>query len=209
MRPSASAAPPATRLSPHETNVISERDTKKHQHLRLLLAAGISGKDVPSMEHEIDFHVGNWLQTLNEKSQALYHGDLTIDLSRTLPFLSMDIITHICLGETFGDVQSDTDRYGLLEELSSGMVAQQYIASLLGVTRCLFWLGTLTILRAKLFFSEKQPTGLGQVMLIIQRKVQQKLAKKERLVSMADMLDSFLARGLEPEQAGSELLVVL
>ncbi|KAH7088266.1 cytochrome P450 [Paraphoma chrysanthemicola] len=197
------------RLCPHKTNVVSERDAKKHQHLRLLLAAGTSGKDVPSMEHIIHIHVGNWLQMLNVKSQTLYHGDLTIDLSRDLPFLSMDIITHLCLGESFGDVQFDTDRYSLLEELSSGMVAQQYIASLLEVKRCLFWLGGLPIFRTKLFPSAKQPTGLGQVMRIIQQKVEQKLAKKEQQTSMTDMLDSFLARGLDPEQAGTELLVVL
>lgn len=44
---------------------------------------------------------------------------------------------------------------------------------------------------------------------IVQRKVQQKIALKHKPGPMRDMLDSFLSRGLDVDQASSELIVVL
>jgi hypothetical protein len=44
---------------------------------------------------------------------------------------------------------------------------------------------------------------------IIQDKVKQEAAAKDKQGPPIDMLGSFLSRGLEPEQAASELIVVL
>lgn len=154
------------RTSPHTTSVVSERDPKKHQHFRQILAGGLSGKDVPVTEATVDIHVRNWMRTLKDKQDTIKAGGFEIDLSSVLPFLSMDIITHLCLGEPFGNIETNSDRYQLLKALSSGMVAQQYIASLLELKMCLFWLGSLPLLRDRLFPNMRRPTGIGEVMQV-------------------------------------------
>ncbi|EAT84211.1 hypothetical protein HBI56_108720 [Parastagonospora nodorum] len=200
------------RTNPHTTSVVSERESKKHQAKRQILAPGLSGKDVAGAESVVDMHIGDWMRTLFIKSDMKGEGNIEINLSKVAPFLSLDIITHLCLGQSFNNVKSDSDNYGLLEALSTGMIAQQYIASLLELKTALFWLGSLPYLRGRLFPTTKSPTGIGQVMRIIQEKVQQKLrntATNDKRLPMADMLDSFLSRGLNPEEASSEILVVL
>jgi cytochrome P450 len=154
------------RIDPHTTSVVSERDPKKHQQLRHILAGGLSGKDVPGVEAIIDLHVVKWMYALSQKANSSQDGCFEIDLSRVIPFLSMDISTHLCLGETFGNVETDRDKHGLLKALSMGMVAQQYIASLLELKTTLFWFGSLSFLRERIFPTAKRPTGIGEVMRV-------------------------------------------
>jgi hypothetical protein len=154
------------RTNSHTSNVVSERDPKKHQHRRQLLAGGLSGKDTPGAETIMDTHVQNWMQALDKQLLASQDGELTVNLSRTLPFLSMDIITHLCLNEPFGNVRSDTDRYGLINTLSTAMVVQQYQASLPELNALLHWLGSLPFLRDIVFPSVKSYGGLGELMQV-------------------------------------------
>jgi cytochrome P450 len=154
------------RTDPHTTSVVSERDPKKHQLKRQILAAGLAGKDVPGSESIVDMHVSNLMEVLSKKQATKPDGSIEVDLSKLMPYLSLDIITHLCLGEPFGNVESDSDRHGLLQELSSGMVAQQYIASLLEFKSCLFWLGSLPLLRQRMFPTAKRPTGIGKIMQV-------------------------------------------
>jgi hypothetical protein len=111
-------------------------------------------------------HIGDWMRTLSMKNDTKEQSDLKINLSKVAPFLSLDIITHLCLGQSFNNMKSDSDNYGLLEALSTGMVAQQYIASVLELKTALFWLGSLPYLRNRLFPKAKSPTGIGQVMRV-------------------------------------------
>lgn len=154
------------RTDPHTTSVVSERDPKKHQLKRQILAAGLSGKDVPGSESIVDMHVSNWMKLLSNKKAFQSDDSIEVDLSKVVPYLSLDIITHLCFGEPLGNVESDCDRHGLLHELSSGMVAQQYIASLLEFKSCLFWLGSLPFLRQRMFPTANRPTGIGKIMQV-------------------------------------------
>ena len=154
------------RTDPYTNNVVSERDPKKHQQRRQVLAGGLSGKDVPGAEEIVDTHVQSWMRLLGEKHRSSSDEGIKLDLSKALPYLSMDIITHLCLDEPFGNVETDTDRYGLLEALSAAMPAQQYIASLLELKACFFWLDSLPFLRGKIFPSVDSPTEIGRVMRV-------------------------------------------
>jgi cytochrome P450 len=117
------------RTDPYTSNVVSERDPKKHKQRRQLLAGGLSGKDTPGAESIRDKHVQNWMQMLDKQLLSNQKGEIQVNLSRTLPFLSMDTITHLCLDEPFDNVKADTDHYGLIQTLSSAIVIQQYQAS--------------------------------------------------------------------------------
>ncbi|KAF1951801.1 cytochrome P450 [Byssothecium circinans] len=116
----------------------------------------LSGKDIIDVEAIIDEHV--------------------------IPFLTLDIISRLCLGNSFHCLEADNDQYGLLDALHSGMVAQQYLATLLEF-------------KDLLFLSESR--------------LRLRIANTTKQGSAKDMLDSFLSRGLRVDQATNELLVVL
>ena len=103
------------RTDPYTGNVVSERDLKKYQHRRQLLAGGLSGRDMSGVESIVDAHVQIWMKILDKQLLSTQRGELQINFSRTLPFLSMDIITHLYLDEPFGNVEPDMDRYRLIQ----------------------------------------------------------------------------------------------
>jgi len=154
------------RSDPHEHNVMSERDPKQHSHRRQLLAAGLSGKDIPGAESIIDSHVQSWMQTLDQKLLPSEEGELRVNISRALPYLIMDIITHLCLDEPFGNIESDTDRYDLLGTLESSMLIQQYRTFLPELNAFIFWLGSWSFLQDIVFPSANTPGGIGQLMQV-------------------------------------------
>jgi hypothetical protein len=62
--------------------------------------------------------------------------------------------------------KTDTDRYRLIESLSTAMVVQQYQASLPELNAFVHWLGSLPILRDIVFHSVNSPGGLGELMQV-------------------------------------------
>ncbi|KAF2179608.1 cytochrome P450 [Zopfia rhizophila CBS 207.26] len=197
------------RLDPATTNVVSERDPKKHQQLRAILSSGLSGKDVLDMEPTVDEHIGEYLRMLDEKSASANGNAIKLDLSQSIPHLTLDIITHLCLGESFQCIENENDRYGFLDALNCGMIFQQYISVLLEATNLLLYLGKLPFVRSRLFPNVNSSDGIGRVMLVIRKAVERKLAENEKGAPKKDMLDSFLSRGLSINQATSELVVVI
>ncbi|KAF2828616.1 cytochrome P450 [Ophiobolus disseminans] len=181
------------RTDPRVSNVVSERDPKKHQQCRQILAGAI------------------WMTLLDEQQRSSKESksEFRLNLSKVLPYLSMDIITHICIDESFGNVMTDTDQYELLKTLTTAMVVQQYRASLPELNTLLLWIGRLPMLRDVMYPSANSPGGLGQLMQILEEKVRQKTAATHTQSQTRNMLDSFLSKGLDTGHAASEVLVVL
>lgn len=107
-----------------------------------------------------------WIRDLHTKQSRLDNKALEVDLAQSIPFLTLDIISHLCLGESFKCLETNTDQYGFLDALQSGMVAQPYLATLLELKNLLFALGKSKSIRARLFPNTGNQTGLGKVMQV-------------------------------------------
>lgn len=55
----------ALRIDPHVPNIVSERDPKKHHHLRYQFSAGLAGTG-SNMEIQIDDHICRWLERIGD-----------------------------------------------------------------------------------------------------------------------------------------------
>ncbi|KAJ8069260.1 hypothetical protein OCU04_002923 [Sclerotinia nivalis] len=197
------------RLDPYTTNVVSERNSKKHQQMRSILSAGLSGKDT-DLELIIKKHVSRWIGILDNKYTSANDRHVTVDLSKGLTFLTLDIITELCLGEPFYCLDKTTDPYGFLEALQTGVITQQYISVLLELKDFLFFLGRFDFIRSRIFPNKNDETGIGRVMGTIHNIVERRLnGIGEKANLKQDMLNSFLSKGLTLDQASSELVVVL
>ncbi len=99
---------------------------------------------------------------LQEWTLSSETGQRVVDFSKIMPFFSTDVITHLCLRKPLGHLDTNSDRYGLIEALSGGMIAQPYIATLLEVKNFILWLDKIPFLRGKCFLKKRKIPVLGK-----------------------------------------------
>lgn len=103
---------------------------------------------------------------IEAKYTSSQESSVVLDLAESLPLLTLDIISHLCLGESFHCVRNEKDQYGFLDALKTGMVAQQYISVLLEIKSFLFWIGKFSFVRSNLFPNISDTAGIGRVMMV-------------------------------------------
>lgn len=131
----------------------------------LIIYIQLSGKETP-LEPTIDAHISFWLQLLSHKYTSSESSSPALNLSLHIPFLTLDIITELCLSESFNCIENECDKYGFLAALQTGMIAQGYISSLLEVKDFLFWIGRFGWVKERLFPNVKDKDGIGRVMSV-------------------------------------------
>ncbi|KAF2444589.1 putative P450 monooxygenase [Karstenula rhodostoma CBS 690.94] len=192
------------RLHMTRANVISERDPRRHSHMRSILGPGLSGHSIFDMESTIDEHVKGWIAMLQGTARSG-----SVDLSTSLPLLTVDLISHLCLGKSFDCSKSKTDRYGFIRAMRSGMIIQQYTSLFPELQSVLAWLGKLRLFRPLVYPTHKDNFGVGPAMQLIHGALQKKINASHNGDTKADMMTSFIARGLPTDQVESEMIIIL
>lgn len=114
------------------------------------------------MEPIIDQLVLGWLDSLRK---CLVTADKThCDIGQKIQFLTVDIITKVCLGDEIGCVRHDRDMHRILETVEVGNKACQYFSVFLELNTILFQLARIPILRRILFPKPCDTTGVGRLM---------------------------------------------
>ncbi|KAI4172463.1 MAG: hypothetical protein LQ343_003553 [Gyalolechia ehrenbergii] len=88
----------ALRIDPHVANIVSERDPTNHSRLRYIMSAGYAGKDVKDLQPEIDKILSAWIRRLEEEWIWKPEQPTDFDIGKRIQFLTVDIITQLCLG---------------------------------------------------------------------------------------------------------------
>ena len=126
----------------------------------------LSSKAVLDMESTLDEHISNYLRTLDGKIDSTSSRAIRVNLSQDIPHLTLDIITNLCLGESFRCVENEKDQYGFLDTPKRSMVYHQYISVLLERTKLLLYIGKVSFFRSLLFPNANSSDGIGRVMLV-------------------------------------------
>ncbi|KAF2793665.1 cytochrome P450 [Melanomma pulvis-pyrius CBS 109.77] len=197
------------RLHPTRGNVISERDPDKHQQLRHVLGPGLAGKGISEMQTVVDEHIRDWISMIWDKYTANGTGLRNLDLSKSIPYLTVDLISHACLGESFGCTEKQEDRLGFIQAMRAGMILQQYTSVLLEANTCLSLLGRTFFFRPYIYPTHEDTVGVGKTMQRIHRAVRKRDDPNRVGERPGDMLDSFIARGLPKDQICSEVIIIL
>ncbi|OAA35444.1 benzoate 4-monooxygenase cytochrome P450 [Metarhizium rileyi] len=182
------------RFEPSKNNIVSMRDDALHSMIRSKLAGGYSGKEIESLELKIDNSVSNLVDLLDS-----YIGDnRPFDLARKIHYFALDVITELSFGETFGDLTTDSDVHGLIEDFETYMpyliisTVMSWMISVLG----------LPIFRP-LLPSEHDVLGVGRLAGIAKRVAAERFGPEKKV--QKDMVGSFVARGLTQEQTENEI----
>ena len=189
------------KLHPERENVVSLVDERKHTELRNRMSPGYSGKENPHLEHDIDEQLLKLFDLINAKYVARPEEGLfcTVDLSRVTSFFTLDVISKIAFGQTFGFLDRDEDPFGYLKNLEQFLPA----IILFGVYTELTKILKMPLLKAALPKSTDK-RGLGRVMGFARDRVQERFGHKP--VVRQDMLGSFINHGLTQGELESETL---
>lgn len=114
------------------------------------------------MEPVIDQLVVGWLDTLRKRFTEA--NQKPCDIGEKIQFLTVDIITKICLGDELGCVRNDRDMHRILETVEVGNQACQYFSVFLELNSFLFQLARVPALRKAIFPKPCDATGVGRLM---------------------------------------------
>lgn len=189
------------KLHPERENVVSITDERQHTALRNRMSPGYSGKENPYVEQDIDDQLLKFFELINAKYVARPEEGIfrTVDLSRVTSFFTLDVISKIAFGQTFGFLERDEDPFGYLKNL------EEYLPAIIvfGVYTELTKILKMPLMKAALPKSTDK-RGLGRVMGFARDRVQERFGHKP--VLRQDMLGSFISHGLTQGELESETL---
>lgn len=179
------------------------------------------------MEPAIDQLLVGWLQSLRKRFAAQDKGQC--DIGQKIQFLTVDIITKICLGDEIGCYKHDRDMHDILKTVETGNKVCQYFSVFLELNTLFFQLARVPFLQRRLFPKPSDSTGVGRLMgvglpayllyflncedtqLIKHlQMIHDVVEKRSREGSTGrDVVSSLLRRGMPKDQIDSELIIAL
>lgn len=165
------------------------------------MAPGYSGKENVHLEQDVDEKLLQMLQLidtnyLTKPEQNLFR---SMDISRVTSYFTLDVISKVAFGQTFGFLDEDEDPFG-------------YIANLMEFLPAIIVMGVYTELQSimkapvikTMLPKSSDKRGLGRVMGFARDRVQERFGSKP--VVRQDMLNAFIKKGLTQEELESETL---
>ncbi|KAF2828344.1 pisatin demethylase [Ophiobolus disseminans] len=192
------------RFEPGKDNVFTECDNDRHDARRKKMAAGYSGKENLALEQSIDTHVKE-LVDLVHKYAATPTSTKTstpMDLSKKIPYFTLDVISHVGLGQPFGNLLADKDQNDYLKSCEEGL----HIANTawgLGIS----WLPGAPIIGPLISPSEKDSSGFGKMMAEARKIIDDRKSKSTE--GKSDMLASFIRNGVSGDDLFQEAFEVI
>lgn len=122
-----------------------------------------------------------------------------MDLARKVQFFTLDVISGVGLGKTFGMLQSDSDVEGYLQSSEEGLQIANFALAL-----SLSWITQAPFIGSFVAPSPKDSKGFGRMMATCFRYVDERVANPTD--KRSDMLASFIRHGIEGDELRSEAL---
>ncbi|KAF4628143.1 hypothetical protein G7Y89_g10005 [Cudoniella acicularis] len=194
----------ALKLHHDETNIVCEREPKRHQQKRNILSYGLLGKHSQNLEPTIDFHVREWIKQLG--GRCTLETAVPFDVMTTFRFLAVDVLSHLALGKPFGSLKVNKDVHKFISIFEAGTRVQTCLSVLPELKSVLVMLSRIPLLGGYLAPSPGDGSPIGHVLTVIQDVVKDKFAERGPKI---EMLDAFIARGLAEKDAMEELLIIM
>jgi cytochrome P450 len=120
-----------------------------------------------------------------------------MDLAKKIPYFTLDVISHVGLGEPFGDLLADKDQKDYLKASEEGLKIGN-TAFALGIG----WLPGTPIVGPAISPSEKDASGFGRMMAEARKIVDARRLKSTE--GKTDMLASFVRNGVSGDDLFQE-----
>ncbi|KAF6824305.1 pisatin demethylase [Colletotrichum musicola] len=190
----------AMRLEYRRDNVFSETDNEKHEQRRKQMAPGYSGRENLALESSIDQSLGQLISLIRTK--YLSGGRVVpMDLAKKAQYFTLDVISGVGLGKTFGMLKSDSDVDAYLQSTEEGIMINAF-----AIGAGMSWLSQAPVIGRFICPSEQKnaTSGFGKMIQTCFRYVDERTAMDTD--KRSDMLASFIRHGLTGDQLRSEAL---
>jgi hypothetical protein len=97
------------RTDPYVHSMISTDDDALHHDIKSRAAASYSGKDVPTLEGDIDGQVENFKRLIRSKYLSTAESTKPMDLAAGVQYFTLDAITKTAFGNEWGFLAADSD----------------------------------------------------------------------------------------------------
>lgn len=189
------------RFKKGDDHVMSLLDDAEHTRRRAKLAAGYSGKENPSLESSIDQTVSQLIHLIRSKYLSTSSQSRSFDLAQKINFFTLDTISLISYGESFGDLAADSDVNSYIAASKLGLLIN---------TTCIA-LGLWPIIQHPLINpilapSEKDAIGMGRLIGNARKVIESRFAVGD-VTEKSDMIASFARHGLTQEDVVKESLL--
>lgn len=151
------------------------------------------------MEQDIDYRLLQLFDLIEAKYLSSDHEFNPMDLSKTMTYFTLDVISSVAFGEAFGFIEADDDPFGYIDNLQEFLPAVIMFGAFPELQKILR-LPFMAALAPK----NTDKRGLGRVMGWAKERVGERFGEKP--IVRHDMLGSFIKRGLSKEQLESETL---
>lgn len=151
------------------------------------------------MEQDIDYRLLQLFDLIEAKYVSTDDEFKPMDLSKTMTYFTLDVISSVAFGEAFGFIEADDDPFGYIDNLQEFLPAVIMFGAYPELQKILR-LPFMKFLAPK----NTDKRGLGAVMGWAKDRVGERFGEKP--IVRQDMLGSFIKRGLTKEQLESETL---
>src|SRR5207247_1853985 len=97
------------RADPYQHSMLSTDDDALHQDIRSKVMPGYSGREVPTMESDIDGQIANFKRFIRTKYLSTAACTKPMDFAAGVHFYALDVSTKLALGEEWGFMTADGD----------------------------------------------------------------------------------------------------
>jgi len=117
-----------------------------------------SGKEVEHLEESIDQNIASLIRLIEKYIPE--KGEFSpLDFGRKAQYFTLDVISNVSYGESFGYLEKDTDVNGYIQEVEKVLPAANMVTALPWINFVL-----QTRLVKKFLPSDKDPIGFGKLM---------------------------------------------
>jgi hypothetical protein len=148
------------RVDPYQHTMFSTTDTVLHDDLKAKTAAGYAGREVPTLERDVDTQIAALKRLLREKYLSTPGKTREVDLGRVVALFALDAITRIAFGQEFGGLAADADTHGYVKTIENVASTVSIAAEVPFLRRILFSDAMLRLVGPK----TSDETGVGKMM---------------------------------------------
>ncbi|KAI7543561.1 putative P450 monooxygenase [Hortaea werneckii] len=182
------------RLDPRLDSVFSTRDEKHHAELRAKESGGYNGRDIATLEPDIDSRINDVLALIRDR----YSNRKTMDIALISRFFTLDVLSTIAFGRPFGFMEANDDLWDYVKSTSSAMFMLTLVVNHSSVR----WLFHSRIMQALGAPKVTDKTGMGPMLAFARKAVAERFGSKP--VVKQDMLGHFINKGLSQVQCEAE-----
>lgn len=188
------------RFDPTKDSIITSGNNKEHGRLRANVLPGYQGKGIENQEQLVDEQIAKFIKLIEQKYLSTRDQLRPLDMSKSMQFLTQDIISSIEFGKPFGYLDADEDIWGVIaifEALLGAVMIGALFPVLLHITS--------SPLMKPFMPKPTDKHGVGRLLGVIKSHVDQRYGPDKKRSN--DVLQSFVDSGLDRDEVESEALI--